>query len=289
MCRSLKAHFGCPVHTNLYLTPPAAQGFPAHYDTHEVFVLQIDGDKHWRLYGAAQELPLPNKEATIPKEQLGSPTHEAFLQPGDLLYIPRGYVHEAFTSDRPSLHLTVGLNVFRWLDLLKRALGGAADADVRFRQSLPLGLLSTGASPPAMRERFRELLQLFAQSARLEDAVAAMTEAFVGKLTALPHDTFAVVDADGIGLDTLVERIPGMIFRVVKGGDRVALHAPGPRIDGPARIARALQFIARTERFTPRALPDNLTSEAKLILVRRLIREKLLTVATAPATAAGEP
>lgn len=116
-----------------------------------------------------------------------------------------------------------------------------------------------------------------------------MTEAFVGKLTALPHDTFAVVDADGIGLDTLVERIPGMIFRVVKGGDRVALHAPGARIDGPARIARALQFIARTERFTPRALPDNLTSEAKLILVRRLIREKLLTVATAPATAAGEP
>ncbi len=54
-------------------------------------------------------------------------------------------------------------------------------------------MLSTGASPPAMRKTFRELLQLFAQSARLEEAVAAMTETFVGKLTSLPHDSFAVV------------------------------------------------------------------------------------------------
>ncbi len=289
MCRNLEAIFGCHVHTNLYLTPPGAQGFAAHYDTHEVFVLQIDGDKHWRLYGAARELPVANEEATIPKEQLGSPTQEAFLQPGDLLYMPRGHVHEAFTSDRASLHLTVGVNVHRWLDLLQQALAGAGAADVRFRQSLPLGLLSTGASSPAMRERFRELLQLFSQSARLEDAVAAMTEAFVGKLTALPHDYFAVVDAEGIELDTRVERIPGAIFRVVKGGDRVALHGPGTRIDGPAKIARALQFIARTERFTPQSLPDDLTSEAKLLLVRRLIREKLLTVVNPSATAAAEP
>ena len=118
------------------------------------------------------------------------------------------------------------------------------------------------------------MFQLLAQTANLEVAVAAMTEAFVGRLAALPHDTFAFVDADGIELDTLVERIPGAIFRVVKGGDRVALHAPGARIDGPGRITRALQFIARTERFTPRGLPDDLTADAKLVLVRRLISEQ---------------
>ena len=288
MCRNLEAFFGCPVHTNLYLTPPGAQGFDAHYDTHEVFVLQIDGDKHWRFYGAARELPVANEEAAIPKDQLGSPTLEVFLQPGDLLYIPRGHIHEAFTSDRASLHLTVGVNVFRWLDLLQQALAGAGAADVRFRQSLPLGLLSTGAPAPALKDTFRELLQLLAHSAKLEDAVAAMTEAFVGKLAALPHDYFAVIDAERIELDTLLERTPGAIFRVVQQGDAVALHAPGARIDGPAKIAPALQFIARTRRFTPQALPDNLTSNAKLILVRRLVREKLLTVVDSPANAAGE-
>ncbi len=289
MCRCLEAFFGCHVHTNLYLTPPGAQGFAAHYDTHEVFVLQIDGDKHWRMYGAVREAPLPNEEATIPKEQLGSPTLEASLQAGDLLYIPRGHIHEAFTSDRASLHLTVGVNVHRWLDLLQQALAGAGAADVRFRQSLPLGLLSNGASPPALNNRFRELLQLLAHSANLEGAVGAMTEAFMCELTAAPHDYFAVVDADGIELDTLLERSPGAIFRVAKAGDLATLHAPGTRIDGPAKIASALQFIARTQRFTPRALPDSLTSDAKLVLLRRLIREKLLTVATPSANAAGQP
>jgi hypothetical protein len=304
MCRHLEAFFGCPVHTNLYLTPPGAQGFDAHYDTHEVFVLQIDGDKHWRFYGAARELPVANEEAAIPKDQLGSPTLEVFLQPGDLLYMPRGHVHEAFTSDRASLHLTVGINVYRWLDLLRQALDSAGAADVRFRQSLPLGLLSTGASPltptplptlgergrgeGALKEKFRELLQLLAHRANLEGAVGAMTEAFVSKLAALPHDYFAVIDAERIELDTMLERTPGAIFRVVQQGDAVTLHAPGARIDGPAKIALALQFIARTRRFTPRALPDNLTSNAKLVLVRRLVREKLLTVVDSP-NAAGEP
>ena len=160
---------------------------------------------------------------------------------------------------------------------------------MRFRQSLPLGLLSTGASPPTLQEKFRDLLQLLAQSANLEGAVGAMTEAFVGKLAASPHDYFAVVDAEGIELDTVVERAPGVICRVVRKGDRVSLHAPGTQIDGPARIAPALQFIARTRRFAPRTLPDSLTPDAKLVLVRRLVREKLLTVVGAPADADGQP
>ena len=228
MCRNLEGVFGCPVHTNLYLTPPGAQGFAPHHDTHEVFVLQIDGEKHWRFYGAARELPLPEEKATFGKDELGLPTQEVFLQPGDLLYMPRGHIHEAFTSERASLHLTVGVKVFRWLDLLQQALADAAVADVRFRQSLPLGLLSAGASPADLKETFHDLLQRVAQDARLDDAVAAMTEGFVGKLAALPQDYFAAVDIDKITLDTMLERAPGTICRVLQEGDHVALHAPAP-------------------------------------------------------------
>jgi ribosomal protein L16 Arg81 hydroxylase len=197
LCRNLEAFFGCHVHTNLYLTPPGAQGFAAHYDTHEVFVLQIEGDKHWRVYGPARELPVANEEATIPKEHLGSPTREVLLRPGDLLYMPRGHVHEAFTSDRASLHLTVGVNVDRWLDLLRHVLARAAAADVRFRRSLPLGLLWAGACPAAVRETFRELLKLLARDARPEDALAVMAEELAIRLTPLPHDSFADGGAAG--------------------------------------------------------------------------------------------
>jgi hypothetical protein len=286
--RNLEADLGCRVHTNLYLTPPAAQGFDAHYDSHEVFVLQIDGDKHWRLYGAARDLPLPNDRGAVPRDRLGTPTQEVFLQAGDLLYLPRGHVHEAFTSDRASLHLTVGVNVSRWLDLLQQALADAAAQDVRFRQSLPLGLLCGDTCPPALKDKFRELLRLLADSADLERALGTMADSFLASLPALPADYFAGDPAEPIHRDTLLERAPGVLCRVVREGDKAILHAPGARIDGPLSIAPALHHIARTPRFTPGTLPG-LTTDTQLALVRRLLREHLLTIVGAPADAVAEP
>jgi hypothetical protein len=114
-----------------------------------------------------------------------------------------------------------------------------------------------------------------------------MAEAFVGRLAALPQDYFAVVDPERIDLDTPLEHAPGVICSVVEHGESVTLHAPGGGIDGPARIAPALRYIARTQRFTPRDLPDDLTDSAKLVLVRRLFREKLLTLAKPTANSNG--
>jgi ribosomal protein L16 Arg81 hydroxylase len=288
MGRHLETFFGCPVHTNLYLTPAGSQGFDPHYDTHEVFVLQIGGDKHWRLYGAGRDLPLPNEKSAITKDRLGAPTQDVGLQPGDLLYLPRGHVHEAFTSDRASLHLTVGVNVYRWLDLLQQALAEAGAADVRFRQSLPLGLLCADLPSPSLKRKFQELLRLLGDRADLENAVESMAAAFVGSRTALPQDYFAIDQPDRISLDTLLERAAGTVCRVVQKGDTVTLHAPGACIDGPAKIAPALHFIACTQQFTPAALPDDLMPDAKLALVRRLVREKLLTIVS-QANGTGEP
>ncbi|HEV3021176.1 MAG TPA: cupin domain-containing protein [Pirellulales bacterium] len=132
LTRNLEAVFHCPVHANMYLTPPDSQGFAAHFDTHEVFVLQLEGVKYWRLFRAAEDLPLVSDDAGRPRQPLGT-FEECCLAPGDLLYIPRGHVHEAFTSQVPSLHLTVGINVYRWADVLHHALAVAGRCDVRFR------------------------------------------------------------------------------------------------------------------------------------------------------------
>src|SRR5262249_26034330 len=106
LCRNLERVFHCPVHANLYLTPAGAQGFDAHFDTHEVLVLQLEGRKTWRLYGPTRTLPLVDERFNLPRERLGQ-AREMELNPGDLLYVPRGHVHEAFTSQDTSVHLTV--------------------------------------------------------------------------------------------------------------------------------------------------------------------------------------
>jgi ribosomal protein L16 Arg81 hydroxylase len=165
LCRNLEAVFHCPVHANLYLTPPAAQSFEPHLDTHEVFALQIDGAKQWRLYGPAANLPLAEDKMMLPRARLGSP-REVRLEAGDLLYIPRGHAHEAFTTDSSSLHLTVGVNVYRWADLLHQALAEVTRRDARFRETLPPGSVLGQPLPAGVTQRFQELLQALAQAAR---------------------------------------------------------------------------------------------------------------------------
>lgn len=278
LCRSLEGEFRCPVHANLYLTPPGAQGFDAHFDTHEVFVLQLEGSKQWRLYGSPRPLPLADERFARPRDTLGTP-REVTLEAGDLLYVPRGVVHEAFTSELASMHLTVGVNVYRWADLIGEALLALTREDTRFRESLPRGLLGASGVTGSVRERFAELLRDLANRADVESAVRSLGDQFFGQLAPLPGDGFAPpADAEDIGLETVLRRAPGLVCRVVEQGGWVNLEYPGGQVGGPRKIAAALRFVAEHDRFAVGALPDDLGADAKLVLARRLVRERLLRV-----------
>jgi hypothetical protein len=286
LCRNLENVFHCPVHANLYLTPPTAQGFEAHIDAHEVFALQLHGVKHWRLYGPAVNLPLANEKAIIPRDRLG-PVQEVCLEPGDLLYIPRGHAHEAFTADHSSLHLTVGVNVHRWADLLHQAVEEMSRRDARFRESLRPGALLDGDAAPALGRRLQELLGALADGARPEAAVRRLGDEFLDELVMLPDGRFGTPAGTDVDTDTVLARSPGAICRCVAGPDGALIQFPGGQVSGPARIATALQFVARSERFAVRELPDSLGAEGKLVLARRLIREGLLTIVSPAKDRAG--
>lgn len=282
LCRNLESVFHCPVHANLYLTPAGAQGFDAHFDTHEVLVLQLEGHKTWRLYGPTRRLPLVGERFNVPREKLG-PVREVHLQTGDLLYVPRGHVHEAFTAEEASMHLTVGVNVYRWADLLHEALASLTRDDERFREALPVGMLRGEALPAAMTDRFGELLSVLLREARAEEALRQLGDQFFSHMQMLPGSHFTPPPKEeAIDLDTMLEKTPGAVCRIVEEGAWVAIEFPGGRMGGPLKIASALRFVARAERFRVRDLPDDLGSEAKLVLIRRLVRERLLTVARSP-------
>ena len=133
-CRSLEASLGHPAQANAYYTPRSAQGLPVHHDTHDVFCLQIAGEKRWLVYEPVWELPLKHQRYDAKLGAPGEPVLDVTLQPGDTLYLPRGWLHEAKTSGAESLHLTIGTNVYSWLDAFKAALDECAD-DPDFRRS----------------------------------------------------------------------------------------------------------------------------------------------------------
>jgi hypothetical protein len=94
-CRGLEQVFLHGVQANAYLTPPGAQGFRAHYDTHDVLVLQVVGEKRWRLW-PGQPVPRPTRRTPWPGNI--EPEGEAAgitLRAGDSLYVPRGIMHDA--------------------------------------------------------------------------------------------------------------------------------------------------------------------------------------------------
>eukprot|EP00929_Paragymnodinium_shiwhaense_P078454 TRINITY_DN40674_c0_g1_i1.p1 TRINITY_DN40674_c0_g1~~TRINITY_DN40674_c0_g1_i1.p1 ORF type:complete len:530 (+),score=104.78 TRINITY_DN40674_c0_g1_i1:77-1666(+) len=105
----LECYFGCLVGSNTYMTPKGSQGLAPHFDDVEIFVIQTEGSKRWRLYKPVPGWELANKHSRDYKpSDLGQPTLEVVLQPGDVLYMPRGTPHEACCSEGDeSFHVTV--------------------------------------------------------------------------------------------------------------------------------------------------------------------------------------
>ncbi|XP_008848034.1 ribosomal oxygenase 1 [Nannospalax galili] len=141
----LQEQFGSMAGSNVYLTPPNSQGFAPHYDDIEAFVLQLEGRKLWRVYrprDPTEELALTSSP-NFSQEDLGEPVLQTVLEPGDLLYFPRGFIHQAECQDgMHSLHLT--LSTYQrntWGDFLEAvvplAVQAAIEENVEFRRGLP--------------------------------------------------------------------------------------------------------------------------------------------------------
>ena len=146
--QDLAADLGHPVQVNAYVTPPQNRGFDDHYDVHDVFVVQVSGEKHWQVRPPVLESPLREQPWTDRREAVrlaaqGPPTIDAVLAPGDSLYVPRGWLHSATALGGTSIHLTMGVHVWtrrQLADDVLRAAGRALDADPRVRASLDLGV-----------------------------------------------------------------------------------------------------------------------------------------------------
>ncbi|KAG5885569.1 hypothetical protein JTB14_003767 [Gonioctena quinquepunctata] len=145
---TLQEYFGTMVGANVYLTPPGSQGFAPHYDDIEAFIVQLEGRKHWKLYKPkGSDILARNSSHNFKPEDIGEPFMEVTLNAGDLLYFPRGTIHEGRTDEEAhSLHITVSVYQRNsYADLLEHilpvALKKAAAEDLEFRRGLPLHYL----------------------------------------------------------------------------------------------------------------------------------------------------
>lgn len=275
-----------PVGANLYLTPPGAQGFAPHVDTHDVFVLQLHGTKEWTVADPAEPDRLPLATSGRAAVELVDPVRLT-LSAGDTLYLPRGVPHAAATASGSSLHLTVGVHVLRWIDLMAEALAVAAEADVAFRRSLGPAQLDVAATPSERADQVgtpaADLAQRLAEAVRdpqlVERVVVRMSHRLLsGDRVWGGH--FPALDAvAGLSDVSVLTRPPGMPCQVRTTATEAILEFAGNHVSGPLLIEAALRQIAEQPVIVVGELPGELSPADRVDLAARLVGEGLLVPA----------
>jgi ribosomal protein L16 Arg81 hydroxylase len=136
LAESFEAFFRGGTKINIYAGWRALHGLDLHRDNQEIFILQIDGRKRWLLYGASVD-GVDRGDLSRTSVPPAGALVDQILQPGDLLYIPRGCYHLAVPMNEPALHLTLGVKNPRGIDLLLWMVERLRASDIAGRD-LPL-------------------------------------------------------------------------------------------------------------------------------------------------------
>ena len=265
-CRDLEIELGHPSQINAYITPPGAQGLHLHEDAHDVFVLQAFGRKHWEVHAAPSE----GERGPLDVE----------VASGDTIYMPAGTPHAARAQDVLSGHLTVGIHVTPWREVLTGVVG-------RMNAGIddPLAAGWTDDLEGFAGELRGRLAALASALGEVDVRTEAgeRRERFLSNRAQLARGTIADRAAP-IAVDdaTAVARRPGAICEVAPRTDRLVVLLGDRRLEMPAWVEGAMRHIAdlgeedelNVGDLAP-ALPD---AASRAVLVRRLIREGLLTI-----------
>ena len=276
LCRELESDFQHPVGANLYLTPRNAQGFRAHVDSHDVVVAQIHGVKEWRVGATASQA---SPTAASPGTPITSvPDARGYhLTPGDALYIPRGYAHEAVTQSSSSLHLTIGIQVLTWADLFAEALRLATQDNPELRQALPVGHLG-GPLDPARLAATVAHFDAVTRASVLEAARVSLGSRLLRRQAATAGHFSSLDAVSDLTVDSVVARGFDGPCRLRATGERVVADYPGNYLSVPLFLAPALEHAVHTRTFTVGSIPGDLSDDAKVDFVGRLVSEGFLSV-----------
>ena len=221
--------------------------------------LQVAGEKRWLVYEPVLELPLKHQRYSPNLGSPGDAVLDVTLRAGDTLYLPRGWLHQALTSDIDSLHITIGVNVVPWVDAVRAALDELED-EIAFRRSIddePEGLLELLAEriePETVRARARR---------RLVRTRRPVLDGQLSELRAL----------DDLDSTTVLERRSTIIADL----EGTTLCFGRRRLTFPERLREELEFLLWVDDpFTAADLPGSLDESGRLVLLRRLVREGFL-------------
>lgn len=288
LARQLGQQCNADITVNAYLSPPNSQGFGVHYDAHNIFVVQLAGEKNWKTHGLA-DVMYPTKdlvEVLDGRTDLLQPTSHK-LEPGHVLYLPRGEIHQASTSDNVSLHLSFGLHPPTVPEILLEMAEVLAERDPMVRKLPYLGSINS-----ALRISLKQLIAALAEAMESDSDILASAltrrarKRVRGMESLFDPEASRFARTPVIGSQSRLLRRQGAECSIREFDEYIDITFPGlgtrehpASLQAPLNYQSALRFIAEVEgSFTPTDLPGDLSMAQRLTLLQSLFRVGLVRV-----------
>jgi ribosomal protein L16 Arg81 hydroxylase len=278
---ALSAQLGHPVQVNAYVTPPMNTALAPHYDVHDVFLLQFAGRKHWRIHEPVWPSPLRNQPwqehaAAVAARAAEKPLIDTVLACGDMLYLPRGYLHAATSLGEVSGHLTIGVHPLTRATLADQVFAALAE-DLELRASLPPGL-DLSDETAIDRELTATIAAMRAALDRIDRTAVArgIGRQLVATTRPAPlRPLEQLATASTLTPDTPVRRRPGLRLTLRDAGEHLVVACAEKELRFPAAVDEALRAATSGEAVTAATLP-HIDVAGGVTLLARLLRDGIV-------------
>lgn len=280
LTRSLRNSFRCKVESDLWIT--RVNSFPAylHYDSHDIFTIQIHGSKRWRVYSSI-EVTEAQASPSLDWDSVADPIFDVILRPGDVLYMPAFTPHAVTTTEAYSVHVGVGVHPISWRELLEAVLDESRNTASSLQKSIPTWLGTADRSNTYLGQ-LRELA-----AGTIDAAFPSLVDQFIEGQSAgdsyydeVGAPPFPGLLGDCIDGSTLLCRRNGLFSRAWLSLDKRAHleFSGGGLVKANASALEVFRFAAEYDgAFTAAQLTGELTLETKIILLTRLVEVGFLT------------
>lgn len=275
LCNTLTADFGQRFQTNIYCTPGnSSQGFTIHHDTHDVFILQIEGSKDWKIYESPIELAIKDQGFKQELHQPGAVIDEFTMNPGDLLYIPRGLMHAAKTSNKRSIHITTGFMGFTWQDFMIDKINKLSQEHLDLRRGFQPDFWN---NPQQHEAVYKRILGILGQPQELQSGLNHLYQHSLNRFRVSTLNPIAQAEAiHHLNLDTnLVVEENSMSFVEQISDTELSITLYNKEITLPATLMPVIDFIIESKSFQLKELPL-LDDAGKINLAQTLLKAGML-------------
>lgn len=245
------------VQGNLYLSSRRRQGFAAHFDTHDVYAVHVEGTKTWHVYEGRAKDPIAHPVfKSLSREHhekaKGGLLMEVKMEPGDLLYLPRGQYHDALADAGGAVHIAFGVTYPIGIDVVS-AMFERLVTEPAFRANLPRP--DRPGADAALKERLEEFSREIGR-VLAEPAVLEQVEAFQ-RAYRYPRYAYDLPDLLE-GPSEQRYRVQAQGIRLVRQGGRAGLVREGSRqaVEVPAEVTPMVGWVLERRQFSRRELAE---------------------------------